>query len=100
MLGPLSINLVQLFVENTLLLKVLESLVELQSRARVLDRVVRICLNVLVKHKPGEETKRKATLAFSQKVKIHRIYHLLWRDVDVYKRPIVSENMSKMARAH
>jgi len=52
MFAPLPVKLIQLFVKNPLFLEVLISLVKHQSRAGVLDRVVRIRLNVLVEYKP------------------------------------------------
>lgn len=64
-------------------LKVFVGLIKHKSRVRVLDRVVRVSLDVLVKYKPRKETKRKATLTLSQEVKIYRVIHLLGGNVDV-----------------
>ncbi len=72
--------------------EVLVSRVEHQSRARILNRVVGIRLDVLVEHKPRKKTKRKATLALSQEVEVHRVYHSLWGNVDVYKNDRRQEN--------
>lgn len=83
MFAPLSIELVQFFIDDPLFLEIFVRLIKHQSRSRVLDRVVRVGLDVLVKHKPRKETKRKTTLTLSQEVKIYRVVHLLWRDVDV-----------------
>jgi hypothetical protein len=63
--APLSVELVQLFIKNTLFLELLVGLVKHQGRTRVLDRVMGIGLNVLAKNKPRKETERKATLTLS-----------------------------------
>jgi hypothetical protein len=52
MFASLSVKFIQLLIENPPILKVLVSLVKLQSRARVFNRVVCIRLDVLVEHKP------------------------------------------------
>jgi hypothetical protein len=74
--APLSVELVQLVVKNTLFFELLVGLVKHQRRTRVLDRVMGIGLNVLAKYKPRKETERKATLTLSQEVQVDRIYHL------------------------
>lgn len=98
--ASLSVKFVQFFVQDPLSLEVFVSRVEHQSRACVLDRVVGIRLNVFVEHKPRKKPERKATLTLSQEVKVHRVYHSLRGDVDIYKQPIVSKRMPKVAKAH
>jgi len=93
MFAPLSVKFVQLFVKHFPLLKILVSLVKHQSRARVLDRVMCIRLNVLMEHKPRKETKWNATLSLSQEVKVHSIYHLLRGNVYVDDSKIFGKNL-------
>lgn len=55
--ASLSIELIKFFINDPSFLEVFIGLIKHQSGTRILDRVVRIGLNVLVKHKPRKETK-------------------------------------------
>lgn len=60
-------------------------LVELQSGARVLDRVVGVGLNGRVQDGPGEETERELALAMRKVVDVDRVDDLGRRDVDIWE---------------
>lgn len=56
-------------------------LVEPQRRVRVLDRVVRLRLDVLAKDEPRQEPERETTVARTQKIQIDRVDHLVrWNE--------------------
>lgn len=82
-LPPLLVQLVELLIKDTLLLKVVVRLVQIQRRPRVLDRIVRVRLDVLAEHKPREEAQRQPPLPRFQEVQIDRIDHLLRRHKDI-----------------
>lgn len=53
---PFTIQLVQLFVKDAALFKIMISFVQPKRTSSVLDRIVRVSLNVFVEDEPGQET--------------------------------------------
>ena len=76
-------------VERARLLEADVRLVEAQRRERVLDRVVRLGLDVLLEDEPGEEAEREPPLPRVDKVQVDRVDDLFGRDEDVWRRSVV-----------
>ena len=79
-----TVELIQLVVERALRLELQVDLVQLQCRERVLDRVVRVRLDVFLEDEPGQETQRQSSLAVLEVIQVNGVDDLLWRDEDVW----------------
>jgi hypothetical protein len=53
---PFTIQLFQLFVKDTTLLEIMICFIQPERASSVLDRIVRVSLNMLMQDKPGQET--------------------------------------------
>ena len=62
-----------------------------QRRARVLDAVVGLVLNVLLEQVPGQKAKAEPSLPCSDVEQIHRVEHLRFRNVDVDRAEVFRE---------
>ena len=82
-LFSLLVQLFELLVENPFRLELVIGIVESKCAPGVLDRVVRVRLDVLAKHEPRKKAERQPALPSLEEVQVHGVNDLLRWDKDV-----------------